>query len=143
MATVGCGACAALTTDRGKNDSFSGARGDRARHLAIGRDDPDRAATDQDTAIPVLARAAAPIIASTTSRRARSPGWRSCTSRRSRSGRRRSWRAGRDADLIGDLSALVAQYPLRERLRGQLMVALYRPGGRRTRWRRCARAAGC
>ena len=32
------------------------------------------------------------------------------------------------ADLIGELEALVAQHPLRERLRGQLMLALYRCG---------------
>ncbi|MBV9943863.1 MAG: hypothetical protein JO262_17175, partial [Solirubrobacterales bacterium] len=36
--------------------------------------------------------------------------------------------AGRDADLISELQALVAEHPLRERLRGQLMVALYRAG---------------
>lgn len=36
--------------------------------------------------------------------------------------------AGRDADLAGELRALVAEDPLRERLRGQLMVALYRSG---------------
>jgi predicted ATPase/DNA-binding SARP family transcriptional activator len=35
---------------------------------------------------------------------------------------------GRDADLVGELSALVAEHPLRERLRGQLMLALYRAG---------------
>ena len=35
---------------------------------------------------------------------------------------------GRDADLVGELHALVAEYPLRERLRAQLMVALYRTG---------------
>ena len=33
---------------------------------------------------------------------------------------------GRDAELIGELEALVARHPLRERLRGQLMLALYR-----------------
>ena len=33
---------------------------------------------------------------------------------------------GRHAELIGDLEALVAEHPLRERLRGQLMLALYR-----------------
>jgi YVTN family beta-propeller protein len=36
--------------------------------------------------------------------------------------------AGRDAALVGELEALVARFPLRERLRGQLMLALYRSG---------------
>jgi len=36
--------------------------------------------------------------------------------------------AGRHADLVGELRALVAQHPLRERLRAQLMLALYRSG---------------
>jgi DNA-binding SARP family transcriptional activator len=35
---------------------------------------------------------------------------------------------GRHADLIGELEALVAEHPLREGLRGQLMRALYRCG---------------
>jgi predicted ATPase/DNA-binding SARP family transcriptional activator len=35
---------------------------------------------------------------------------------------------GRDADLVGELRSLVAANPLRERLRGQLMLALYRGG---------------
>jgi DNA-binding SARP family transcriptional activator/ABC-type branched-subunit amino acid transport system substrate-binding protein/DNA-binding beta-propeller fold protein YncE len=35
---------------------------------------------------------------------------------------------GRHAELIGELESLVAQHPLRERLRSQLMVALYRSG---------------
>ncbi len=37
---------------------------------------------------------------------------------------------GREAKLVGEFSALVAMHPLRERLRGQLMLALYRAGRR-------------
>ncbi len=36
--------------------------------------------------------------------------------------------AGRDARIVGELEVLVAEYPLRERLRAQLMLALYRAG---------------
>jgi DNA-binding SARP family transcriptional activator len=36
--------------------------------------------------------------------------------------------AGRHATLVGELEQLVAQHPLRERLRGHLMLALYRGG---------------
>jgi peptide/nickel transport system substrate-binding protein len=35
---------------------------------------------------------------------------------------------GRDRDVIGELTGLIEQNPLRERLRGQLMLALYRCG---------------
>ena len=35
---------------------------------------------------------------------------------------------GRDAELVGELEALIAEHPLRERLRGQVMLALYRGG---------------
>jgi DNA-binding SARP family transcriptional activator len=36
--------------------------------------------------------------------------------------------SGRDAELVPELEHLVADHPLRERLRGQLMLALYRAG---------------
>jgi len=35
---------------------------------------------------------------------------------------------GRGRELVGELEALVGEWPLRERLRGQLMLALYRAG---------------
>jgi DNA-binding SARP family transcriptional activator len=35
---------------------------------------------------------------------------------------------GRDDELVGELEALVGEHPLRERLRGYLMMALYRSG---------------
>jgi DNA-binding SARP family transcriptional activator len=35
---------------------------------------------------------------------------------------------GSDANLVGELEVLVAEYPMRERLRGQYMLALYRSG---------------
>jgi hypothetical protein len=37
---------------------------------------------------------------------------------------------GRAAELVGELEGVIAEHPLRERLRGQLMVALYRAAGR-------------
>jgi DNA-binding SARP family transcriptional activator len=35
---------------------------------------------------------------------------------------------GRDREVVAELEALVSEHPLRERLRGQLMLALYRSG---------------
>jgi DNA-binding SARP family transcriptional activator len=35
---------------------------------------------------------------------------------------------GRDSELVAELHALIAERPLRERMRAQLMLALYRSG---------------
>ncbi len=69
------------------------------------------------------------------------PTWRSSPSprRRPRASRSSGWRRsraaiaadlalGRAPELIGELGALVGEHPLRERLRGSLVLALYRAG---------------
>ena len=58
----------------------------------------------------------------------RNPGSLSSTSPASRSASMRSWILGRHAELVAELETLVRRHPLRERLRGQLMLALYRCG---------------
>ena len=62
------------------------------------------------------------------SRGRRSRASRSSASRWSRSGPRRSSRSAQHAELVAELEALVHAHPLRERLRAQLMLALYRSG---------------
>ena len=58
----------------------------------------------------------------------RSLAWTSCESPHSRSASTPILDCGRHAELIPELQGLVGQHPTRERLRGELMLALYRSG---------------
>ena len=65
------------------------------------------------------------------SRTCRSPsasarGWRSCGPRRCEQLVEARLALGRHAEVAGQLDALIAEHPYRERLRAQLMLALYR-----------------
>ena len=60
--------------------------------------------------------------------RTRPCGSRSGVSKRSRSASRPISRLGRHAELVAELEGLVREHPLRERLRAQHMLALYRSG---------------
>ena len=74
----------------------------------------------------VVARAAVrrPRLRAVRAGRARSVG--RVAARHAGGPHRRRPRRARHADLVGELEALIAEHPLRERLRGQLMLALYR-----------------
>jgi DNA-binding SARP family transcriptional activator len=50
--------------------------------------------------------------------------------------------SGREREMVGELRALVAGHPLRERFRAQMMLALYR-AGRQRRWRPISRPGAC
>ena len=94
---------------------------DEARRAA-----PESAARKLTEALAMGAARRSRTSPTSRSRRSRSPGLRRC-----------AWPAleqridadlarGRHAELVGELEALVARCPLRERLRCQLMLALYR-----------------
>jgi predicted ATPase/DNA-binding SARP family transcriptional activator len=100
----------------------------RGARRALGRDDPEAAAADLQAALTlwrgeVLAdyrfdEFARPAIARLEELRVEAVEERMAA----------DLARGVGEELVGELQALVADHPLRERLRGQLMVALYRAG---------------
>jgi predicted ATPase/DNA-binding SARP family transcriptional activator len=96
--------------------------------IALGRDDPERAAADLETALALwrgdaLADYRFDEFAQREIARLEELRMEAIEERLAA-----QLAGGGAEDLVGDLRALVAEHPLRERLRGQLMVALYRAG---------------
>jgi predicted ATPase/DNA-binding SARP family transcriptional activator len=100
----------------------------RRARVALGQDDPERAAADLQTALSLwrgepLADYRFDEFAQHEIARLDELGLEAIEERLAAELDR-----GGGEDLVGELQALVAQHPLRERLRGLLMVALYRAG---------------
>jgi predicted ATPase/DNA-binding SARP family transcriptional activator len=100
----------------------------RSARVALGRDDPERAAEDLKTALALwrgeaLADYRFDEFAQREIARLDELRMEAIEERLAA-----ELAGGGAEDLVGELQALVAEQPLRERLRGQLMVALYRAG---------------
>ena len=100
----------------------------RRARVALGRDDPERAAADLQTALALwrgeaLADYRFDEFAQSEIARLEDLRVEAVEERLAA-----KLAHGGGEDLVGELRALVAEHPLRERLRGQLMVALYRAG---------------
>lgn len=100
----------------------------RGARVALGRDDPDGAAADLQTALALwrgeaLADYRFDEFAQREIARLEELRLGAIEERLAA-----ELAAGGGEDLVGELQALVAEHPLREQLRGHLMVALYRAG---------------
>ncbi len=100
----------------------------RSARVALGRDDPERAAADLQTALALwrgdaLADYRVDEFAQSEIARLEELRVEAVEERMAA-----ELAGGGGDDLVGELQALVAEHPLRERLRAQLMVALYRAG---------------
>jgi predicted ATPase/DNA-binding SARP family transcriptional activator len=100
----------------------------RQARVALGRDDPERAAADLQTALALwrgeaLADYRFDEFAQREIARLEELRMEAVEERLAA-----ELAGGGAEDLVGELQDLVAEHPLRERLRGQLMVALYRAG---------------
>src|SRR5829696_5695731 len=100
----------------------------RRARVALGRDDPERAAAELQTALALwrgeaLADYRFDEFAQREIARLEELRMEAIEERLAA-----ELATGGAEDLVGELQTLVAEHPLRERLRGQLMVALYRAG---------------
>jgi predicted ATPase/DNA-binding SARP family transcriptional activator len=100
----------------------------RGARVALGRDDPERAAADLQTALALwrgeaLADYRFDEFAQREIARLEELRMEAIEERLAA-----ELAGGGAEDLVGELQTLVAEHPLRERLRGHLMVALYRAG---------------
>ena len=118
-------ACRSVTISSTQSGSsgWSGRAGASSRRTS--RDRPPRACARR------FSSGAAPPSATSAASRSRwwrPGGWRSSGSARPKTGSKPTWPWAWHAHITGELEALVAVHPLRERLHGQLMLALYRGG---------------
>ena len=95
---------------------------------ALAGDDPARPPSSCDRRWRCGAGPALAISPTSGSRRTRSRGSRSCASTAVEERIDADLRLGRHVELVAELEGLVREHPLRERLRAQHMLALYRSG---------------